>query len=186
MELTILIPSLNEEKTIEICIKKAKTFIETHDINGEVLISDNGSVDNTREIAKKLGARVVVTNQKGYGAALQYGNKQAKGKYTIMGDADDSYNFLELENILEELRKGNHLVIGNRYKGKMEKGSMKVMHKYIGTPVISFWGRVLYKIQVRDFNCGLRGFVTDEINKLDFESSRNGICNWNVNKGEES
>ena len=177
MELTILIPSLNEEKTIEICIEKAKTFLKTHNIDGEILISDNGSTDNTREIAQKLGARVVVTYKKGYGEALKHGNKQAKGKYTIMGDADDSYNFLELENILEELRKGNHLVIGNRYKGKMEKGSMKVMHKYIGTPLISFFGRVLYKIPVRDFNCGLRGFVTEEINKLEFKSSRNGICN---------
>ena len=177
MELTILIPSLNEEKTIGMCIEKAKTFLKTHNINGEILISDNGSTDNTREIAQKLGARVVVTYKKGYGEALKHGNKQAKGKFTIMGDADDSYNFLELGKILEELRKGNHLVIGNRYKGKMEKGSMKIMHKYLGTPLISFFGRVLYKIPVRDFNCGLRGFVTDEINKLDFESSRNGICN---------
>lgn len=177
MELTILIPSLNEEKTIGICIQKAKTFLESNNIQGEILISDNGSTDNTRKIAINLGARVIELNKKGYGIALRNGVKHAKGKYTIMGDADDSYNFLELNGILKELRNGKELVIGNRYQGKMEKGAMKFMHKYIGTPLISFVGRKVYKIPVTDFNSGLRGFVTEKIRAIEFKSERNGICN---------
>lgn len=166
IELTILMPCLNEEKTIEICIKKAKNFLEKNNINGEILIVDNGSTDNSSIIAKENGARVIFVKEKGYGNALINGSREAKGKYTIMGDCDDSYNFLELEKIWEMLRNENDLVIGNRFKGKMEKGAMKKLHKYIGTPVISTLGRILYKVNIEDFNCGLRGYDTQKINSL--------------------
>lgn len=171
MELTILIPCLNEEETIGICIEKAKEFLKINKINGEVLIADNGSDDTSVKISKKLGARVISVKEKGYGAALIAGMKQAKGKYTIMGDADDSYNFLEIKPFLEMLDKGYDLVVGNRYKGKMEKGAMKFWHRYLGTPLISLIGRKKYKIPVKDFNCGLRGYKTEKISNLKFETT---------------
>ena len=166
LELTILIPALNEERTIGICIKKANTILVDHSINGEVLVVDNGSTDKTIEIAKRLNARVVLVKEKGYGNALIKGSRVAKGKYTIMGDADDSYNFLEMMPLLEELRNGYDFVIGNRYKGKMEKGAMKFSHKYIGTPIISWIGRIKYKVNIGDFNCGFRGYDTKKVNDL--------------------
>ena len=166
MEFTILIPCLNEEKTIGICIEKAKEFMRKNNLQGEVLVADNGSTDNSAEIAKTLNARVVHVSKKGYGNALIDGTKSALGKYTIMGDADDSYNFLELEDFISKLREGNELVIGNRYKGKMEKGAMKFSHKYIGTPLISKIAQKLYDINIEDFNCGLRGYDTKKIMEL--------------------
>ena len=165
-ELTILIPALNEEKTIGICIEKANKFLKEYNVNGEVLVADNGSTDETIKIAENLGARVVNVKEKGYGNALINGGKEAKGKYTIMGDADDSYNFLEIMPILEKLREDYDFVIGNRYKGKMEKDAMPFSHKYIGTPIISWIGRMKYKVEIGDFNCGLRGYDTKKINEL--------------------
>lgn len=166
IELTILIPCLNEEKTIGTCIKKAKRILLDNNINGEILIADNGSTDKSKEIAQELGTRIINAREKGYGNALINGSKEAKGKFTIMGDADDSYNFLEIMPILEKLRDGYDFVIGNRYKGKMEKGAMKLSHKYIGTPLISFIGRTKYKVKIWDFNCGIRGYNTEKINNL--------------------
>lgn len=165
-ELTILIPALNEEHTIGICVKKANCFLVENNINGEVLVADNGSTDKTVEIAKNLGARIVNVKEKGYGNALINGSKEAKGKYTIMGDADDSYNFLEIMPILEKLRDDYDMVIGNRYIGNMQKGAMKFSHKYFGTPLISWLGRIKYKVTIMDFNCGLRGYATQKINNL--------------------
>lgn len=170
-ELTILIPALNEEQTIGICVKKAKKFMEINNINGEILVADNYSKDRTAKLAKELGARIIEIPQKGYGNALIAGSTEAKGKYTIIGDADNSYNFLEVLPILEELRSGYDLVIGNRYKGNLEKGSMKFSHKYIGTPIISLLGRLIHNIDVGDFNCGLRGYNTQKMNKLGCKSS---------------
>jgi len=170
MELTILIPCLNEEETIGICIEKAKRFIEENKINGEILTADNGSTDNSIKIAKTLGVRVVEIKNKGYGNALREGTKYAKGKYVIMGDCDDSYNFLEIMPFLTKLREGNHLVMGNRFPGKMEKGAMKVLHRYIGTPIISYVGRKKYGLKIGDFNCGLRGYENKAILDLNCES----------------
>ena len=119
IELTILMPCLNEEKTIGTCIKKAKEFLKENNVKGEILIVDNGSTDSSATIAKNKGVRVLSVEKKGYGVALINGSKQAKGKYTIMGDCDDSYNFLEIMPKLKLLREGNDLVMGNRYKGKM-------------------------------------------------------------------
>ena len=167
LELTILMPCLNEEATLETCIKKAKKSIEENKIKGEVLIADNGSTDNSIEIAKKNGARVINVPVKGYGSALIEGTKQAYGKYVIMGDADDSYDFSNIMPYVEKLREGYDLVMGNRYKGGIDKDAMPWSHKYIGTPVISFLGRLFYKSKIGDFNCGMRGFNREAILNLD-------------------
>lgn len=171
MYLTILIPCLNEEKTIGICIKKAKEFIEKNKIEAEILIVDNGSTDNSIQIAKKLETRIIFVKEKGYGNALIQGTKAAKGKYIIMGDADDSYNFLELDEFIRKLDDGYDLVIGNRFKGKMEKGAMKVLHRYIGTPLISMIARKRHKIKIYDINCGLRAYDRKKIIRTNCTSS---------------
>lgn len=165
-ELTILIPALNEEKTIAIVIKKAKKWLDKNNIDGEILISNNGSIDKTKEISEKLGARVIDTKKRGYGIALINGINQAEGKYVIFGDADDSYNFLEIDEFLNKLREGFDIVIGNRFKGKMEKGAMKLSHKYIGTPLFSYIIRKKFKINIGDINCGLRGIKKESFLKL--------------------
>ncbi len=171
LELTILMPCLNEAETIETCIKKAKKSLEENNINGEVLIADNGSTDGSQEIATKNGARVINVPLKGYGSALIEGTKQAYGKYIIMGDADDSYDFSNIMPYVEKLREGYELVMGNRFKGGIEKGAMPWSHKYIGTPVLSFIGRLFYKSKIGDFNCGMRGYKRDAILKLDLKTT---------------
>lgn len=166
MELTILMPCLNEEETIATCIKKASGFLSGYHIDGEVLISDNGSTDRSVEIAESLGARVVHAEQKGYGSALRAGCEAALGKYVIMGDADDSYDFENLMPFVEKLRDGFDLVMGNRFKGGIEKGAMPWSHRYIGNPVLSFIGRLFFKREVKDFHCGLRGYNCERIRQL--------------------
>jgi len=175
MELTILMPCLNEERTLEICINKAKTFLDTNNVNGEILIADNGSTDNSKEIVTALGLndsriRLVEVEEKGYGAALICGCNNAQGKYVIMGDSDDSYDFLNLMPFLDKLRDGYELVMGNRFKGGIEKGAMPLLHKYLGNPVLSFIGRVLYKSDINDFHCGLRGYNRESILKLNLHT----------------
>lgn len=166
MELTILMPCLNEEETIAACIKKAKFFLEKNNINGEVLISDNGSTDKSVSIAESLGARVVNVKRKGYGSALIAGSENAHGKYVIMGDADDSYDFENLMPFVEKLREGYDLVMGNRFWGGIEKGAMPWLHRYIGNPILSFIGQVFFKSKIRDFHCGLRGYNRERILNL--------------------
>lgn len=168
-ELTILIPCLNEEKTLEKCIKKAEKFLCDNNINGEILIADNNSVDNSREIALRNGTRLIVVKEKGYGCALREGIKNANGKFIIMGDADDSYDFLNMESFIEKLREGYELVMGNRFKGKIEKGAMPFMNRYIGNPILSYIGKRLYKCSINDFHCGLRGFKRESILNLNLE-----------------
>ena len=158
MELTILMPCLNEARTLKICIDKAKKFLSENNVEGEILIADNGSTDGSQDIARAAGARVVDISEKGYGAALIGGCNAALGKYVIMGDSDDSYDFLNLMPFVEKLREGYDLVMGNRFKGGIEKGAMPPLHKYLGNPVLSFIGRVLYRSSIRDFHCGLRGY----------------------------
>ncbi len=157
-ELTILMPCLNEAETLEICIKKALKFLNDNKVNGEVLIADNGSTDGSPNIAIKSGANVVHVPEKGYGSALIGGTKAARGKYIIMGDADDSYDFLNLMPFLEKLREGYDLVMGNRFKGGIAKGAMPPLHKYLGNPVLSSIGRIFYSSSIGDFHCGLRGY----------------------------
>ena len=165
-ELTILMPCLDEAETLEAVIVKAKGFLARTGIDGEVLISDNGSTDGSQELARSLGARVVHAPQKGYGAALIEGIAQAKGTYIIMGDSDDSYDFSKLDGFVERLRAGADLVMGNRFAGGIEKGAMPALHRYLGNPVLSLIGRVCYRTPVGDFHCGLRGFNRASIQKL--------------------
>lgn len=158
LELSILMPCLNEERTLGNSITKAQTFLQRSGIYGEVLIADNGSTDASIAIAKQLGARVVHITDKGYGAALQVGIQSAYGKYVIMGDSDDSYDFSRLESFVESLRDGSDLVMGNRFMGGIAPGAMPFLHRYLGNPILSFIGRCLFGIPIGDFHCGLRGF----------------------------
>ncbi|MDD3368828.1 MAG: glycosyltransferase [Lachnospiraceae bacterium] len=171
IELTILMPCLNEAETLETCIKKAQSFLDKEKVSGEILIADNGSTDGSREIALRCGARVEPVPVRGYGAALIGGCKAAKGKYVIMGDADDSYDFIHLLPFVEKLREGYDLVMGNRFKGGIEKGAMPFSHRYIGNPVLSFIGRLFYPSAIGDFHCGLRGYNRESIMALDLQTT---------------
>lgn len=162
-ELTILMPCLNEECTIASCITAAKKFIQKSGADAEILIADNQSTDNSASIAKKMGARVVTVKEKGYGNALRGGIAASCGKYIIMGDCDESYDFENLEPFLQNLRGGASLVMGDRF-ADIQKGAMPFSHRYIGVPFLSWLGRVKFKCRVHDFHCGLRA-----INKADFE-----------------
>lgn len=166
MELTILMPCLNEAETLAICIQKAKKSLMQLGIKGEVLIADNGSSDDSVAIALNEGARVISVDLKGYGSALKHGIFAAKGKFIIMGDADDSYDFSSLDCFLGKLREGYHLVMGNRFLGGIEPGAMPMLHKYLGNPVLSSIGRLFFNVPARDFHCGLRGFNREAILQL--------------------
>lgn len=170
-ELTILMPCLNEAETLETCIRKAQGYLDSSGIDGEVVIADNGSTDGSQEIARNLGARVVDVDQKGYGAALLGGIDAAHGEYIIMGDADDSYDFSRLDPFVDSLREGNELVMGNRFRGGIAPGAMPPLHRYLGNPVLSTIGRVLFRSDIRDFHCGLRGFRRSSIERLELHTS---------------
>jgi glycosyltransferase involved in cell wall biosynthesis len=157
-ELTILMPCLNEAETIERCIRKAQGFLDRSGIAGEILVADNGSTDGSQAIAERLGARVVPVPRRGYGAALIAGIEAAQGRYVIMGDSDDSYDFSRLDAFVEELRAGADLVMGNRFRGGVARGAMPPLHRYLGNPVLSGIGRIFFRAPVGDFHCGLRGF----------------------------
>ncbi len=171
MELTILMPCLNEAETVAICVTKANSWLRRNGVVGEVLISDNGSTDGSQVIAVEHGARVVHAPVKGYGAALSYGISQAKGKYIIMGDCDDSYDFSDLGLFIEKLRQDFDLVMGNRFKGGIKKGAMPFLHRYLGNPVLTFLGRTFFRSDIRDFHCGLRGFKQDLHERLKLQTT---------------
>lgn len=170
MELTILMPCLNEAETIVTCIKKAKAFLEREQIEGEILIADNGSTDQSQDLAIQQGARLIHVAERGYGAALIAGIKEAHGKLIIMGDADDSYDFLNLMPFLEKLRAGNDLVMGNRFQGGIKPGAMPFLNRYLGNPVLSFLGGLFFKTKIGDFHCGLRGMNKEAIAMLDLRA----------------
>ena len=163
MELTILMPCLDEAATIVRCVEKARRFLKDAAIAGEVLIADNGSTDGSAALAEAAGARVIHAPERGYGAALRAGIAAARGSYVIMGDADDSYDFSRLEAFVEKLRAGFPLVMGNRFKGGIRPGAMPLLHRYLGNPVLSFVGRLFFHTGVGDFHCGLRGFDRERI-----------------------
>lgn len=163
LELTILMPCLNEAETLATCIDKAQAYLQRTGVRGEVLIADNGSTDGSIEIAQTHGARVVHVPIRGYGAALSHGIANARGKYVIMGDSDDSYDFSKLDPFVAKLREGNDLVMGNRFRGGIAPGAMPFMHRYLGNPVLSFIGRLFFSIPIHDFHCGLRGFNRERI-----------------------
>lgn len=169
-ELTVLMPCLNESRTLAQCIGKARRFLARTGIRGEVLIADNGSTDGSVEIARAEGARVLNVPERGYGAALLAGIKAARGRYVVMGDSDDSYDFSDLLGFVEALRAGNQLVMGNRFAGGIRPGAMPPLHRYLGNPVLSFIGRLFFRSPIRDFHCGLRGFDRDAILRLDLIS----------------
>src|SRR5574341_815666 len=157
-EVTILMPCLNEAETLGRCIQKAQKFLEQNNINGKVLVADNGSTDGSQDIARRLGADIVHVPHKGYGAALLGGIEAAKGKYIIMGDADDSYDFMSIMPFIEKLRSGYDLVMGNRFQGGIQPDAMPPLHRYLGNPILSGIGRLFFHVPIGDFHCGLRGF----------------------------
>jgi glycosyltransferase involved in cell wall biosynthesis len=163
MELTILMPCLDEALTIETCIRKARAYLDRKGIEGEVLVADNGSADGSPSRAAAAGARVVHVDRKGYGAALIGGIEAANGRFVIMADADDSYDFADLDGFVDRLRHGFELVVGNRFAGGIMPGAMPILNRYVGNPLLSFIGRTLFSSPVSDFHCGLRGFDRDAI-----------------------
>lgn len=169
-ELTILMPCLNEAETLARCITKAQRFLADHGVVGEVLVADNGSSDGSQQIAAELGARVVPIPRRGYGAALIGGIDAARGRYVIMGDADDSYDFSRLMPFVDRLRAGAQLVMGNRFRGGIAAGAMPFLHRYLGNPVLSFLGRLFFRIPIGDFHCGLRGFDREAIRALNLST----------------
>lgn len=158
IELSVVMPCLNEAETLEACIRKAQHALDRAGIVGEVIVADNGSTDGSVEIAERLGARVVRVPAKGYGSALMGGIAAASGKYVVMGDADDSYDFGHIPRFVEKLRAGSDLVMGNRFRGGIEPGAMPFLHRYLGNPVLSGLGRIFFKSPFGDFHCGLRAF----------------------------
>ena len=164
--LSILMPCLNEARTLGTCIAKGKRYLSRQNFVGEIIVADNGSTDGSQEIAKSLGVRVVPVSERGYGNTLKAGIKAARGKYVIMGDSDDSYDFESLEGFVEQLEAGHDLVCGNRFAGGIRDGAMPPLHRYFGNPLLTAIGRLLFKSSLSDFYCGLRGFRRDAILRL--------------------
>jgi len=171
LELSIVMPCLNEARTLAACIKKAQLFLNEYDVSGEVIIADNGSTDGSVELAKSMNAKVVRANPRGYGAALAAGIEAAKGKYVIMGDSDESYDFSALFPFVEKLRAGYDLVMGNRFRGRIVPGAMPFMHRYFGNPFLTAIGRLFFSCkECGDFYCGLRGFRKEAVRVLQLQS----------------
>ena len=171
IELSIVMPCLNEAKTVAECVTRARAAIARLGLAGEVIVADNGSTDGSRELAERAGARVVPVALRGYGAALGAGIQAARGTYVLMGDADLTYDFEAIGPFVERLRAGDDLVMGNRFKGGVQRGAMPFLHRWIGNPVLSFLGRLFYRSDVGDFHCGLRAFRRDAILSLELRST---------------
>lgn len=171
LELSILMPCLNEAETVETCVRKARGWLEASGVKGEIIIADNGSTDGSQQLAEAAGARVVPVAAKGYGSALHGGIIAARGRFVIMGDADDSYDFCNLGPFVEKLREGYQLVMGNRFKGGIAPGAMPPLHYYLGNPVLTGIGRLLFPSPCGDFHCGLRGFDRAAIIGLDLHTT---------------
>ena len=171
VELSILMPCLNEAEMIEVCIEKAMAFLARAGVSGEVVVADNGSTDGSIGLAGAKGARVVHVTERGYGAALRAGIQASRGRYVIMGDGDDSYDFLNLDAYVSKLREGVDLVVGNRFDGGIGPGAMPFLHRYLGNPVLSLIGRLFFGAPIRDFHCGLRGFNRERIIALNLHTN---------------
>jgi glycosyltransferase involved in cell wall biosynthesis len=171
IELSIIMPCLNEAETLEPCIKKAQAFLRQSGIRGEIVIGDNGSTDGSQQIAARFGARVVNVPLRGYGAALYAATQAARGKYCIMGDSDDSYDFENLEGFLEKLREGYDLVMGNRFTGQIKPGAMPWKNRYIGNPILSGIGQLLFHSPMGDFHCGIRGYSKEAFYRMDLRTT---------------
>jgi hypothetical protein len=170
VELTILMPCLNEAETIQTCVRKAAGFLAGHDVDGEIVVADNGSTDGSQALAAAAGARLVDIAAAGYGNALRGGIEAARGRFVIMADADDSYDLAGLMPFLQDLRAGHDLVMGNRFGGGIKPGAMPALHRYLGNPVLSFIGRLFFSSIVGDFHCGLRGFRRDSVLALGLQA----------------
>jgi len=171
IEMTVVMPCLNEAETLAICVDKALAALRDNNISGEVIVADNGSTDGSQDIATAHGARVIPVPVRGYGAALNAGILSAQGTYVLMGDADDSYEFQHIPRFLGELRKGADLVMGNRFLGGIGPGAMPVLHRYLGNPVLSFLGRALFSAPIGDFHCGMRAFSKDAYQRLELRTT---------------
>ncbi|HEX6159373.1 MAG TPA: glycosyltransferase family 2 protein, partial [Thermoanaerobaculia bacterium] len=164
-------PCLNEAETLAACIRKARSMFAAHDVRGEVVVADNGSTDGSQEIARSEGARVVDVTEKGYGNALRGGITAARGRFVIMADADDSYDFAGSFPLVATLREGFDLVMGNRFRGGIERGAMPPLHRYLGNPVLTAIGRLFFRSPVRDFHCGLRGFTKAAFERMELRTT---------------
>lgn len=184
VELSIVMPCLNEAETLESCIKKAQRYLDRSGVSGEILVGDNGSTDGSQQIATSLGARVIDIPSRGYGAALYGAVNAARGRYCIMGDSDDSYDFEHLDSFVEKLRQGYDLVMGNRFKGGINPGAMPWKNRYIGNPVLSSIGRLFFRTKIRDFHCGLRGFSKTAFDALDLRTTGMEFASEMVIKAE--
>ena len=171
IEVSVVIPCLNESETLAVCIQKALGCLSGNGISGEVIVADNGSTDGSQAIAEAEGALVVSVEAKGYGNALMGGIEATRGRYVIMGDADDSYDFSALMPFIEKLREGNDLVMGNRFRGGIAPGAMPALHQYLGNPVLSGLGRLFFRCPVGDFHCGLRGFSREAIWRMKLQTT---------------
>jgi len=166
VDLTVLMPCLNEIRTLGVCIRKARSYLEASGLDWEILIADNGSTDGSQELARELGVRVIDVAERGYGAALKAGIAAARGTWIVMGDADDSYDFGALAPFIAALQGGHDLIVGNRFAGSIAPGAMPWLHRYVGNPVLSFLGRSFFGGQLRDFHCGLRAFRREAMLEL--------------------
>jgi glycosyltransferase involved in cell wall biosynthesis len=169
LEVSVVMPCLNEARTLPTCVAAALRFLSEHGVSGEVVVADNGSTDGSQDIARQAGARVVDVEERGYGSALRGGIAAARGRFVIMADADASYDFSASYPFLEKLRLGYEFVMGNRFAGAIEKGAMPFKHK-LGNPVLTAIGRLFFKSPIRDFNCGMRGFSRAAIQRLDLRT----------------
>ncbi|MFT4264893.1 MAG: glycosyltransferase family 2 protein [Nocardioides sp.] len=170
VDVSFLIPCLDEAESLEHVIGEIRAACASSDLSYEVLVADNGSSDGSQEIARRCGARVADIEERGYGSALRGGIKAAAGEWVVMGDADGSYQFADALPMLDRLRDGADVVMGNRFDGGIERGAMPPLHRYLGNPVLSWLGRLLFGVPVRDFHCGLRAFNRFEIERLGLES----------------
>ncbi len=171
LELSIVLPCLNEVRTLPKCLNKALEFLSKNAIRGEVIVADNGSDDGSVQLAKAMGARVAHVEERGYGAALAGGIAAAKGQYVIIADADDSYDLSALMPIYAKLQAGYEMVVGNRFQGGIQKGAMPFLNRYLGNPVLSALGKLFFRIPINDFHCGMRGFSREAVQKLDLRTT---------------
>ncbi len=171
LELSVVLPCLNERETVGICVAKAMAALKGAGIKGEVLVADNGSTDGSIELAQSAGARVVPVSQRGYGNALRGGIEAACGTYVLMADSDDSYDFGHIPRFVEQLRNGSDLVMGNRFLGGVQQGAMPFLHRYLGNPVLTAIGRLFFRSPSRDFHCGIRAFRKDSYDRMDIRST---------------
>ena len=170
-DLTVVIPCLNEEKTIPLCIEKCKHVFEEHNIDGEVLVVDNGSTDKTVQVADSLGARVVLCPDRGYGNALKFGFKNSDSRYILIGDADNTYDFLEIPLFWNNLTPDVDMVTGSRFRGNIEEGAMPWKNRYIGTPILTFALNLLYGTKISDSQCGMRLMKKESLDKIELKTT---------------